>query len=84
MYDDPIHLPCCGTTICKMHLNDKKDKNGILKCLECNADSLVQKMKIIENVEIKNNLNNIVFLSNEEKKLKKSFTKIFSRLRNHV
>jgi hypothetical protein len=80
IFKDPIELPC-GHNLCKRHLTEKTitNKSKKMKCGECKQDFEVKDNDFKPNNLIKKQLDENVYLSDEEVSLKK---KIEDSIRN--
>ena len=70
---NPIHLPCFCDTICAEHLNDSNVlKEKCIKCNKCNQIFPLNECDFKSNEIVQNLLAKEIYLSDNEKKLKKS------------
>ena len=68
IFRDPIELPC-GHNLCKEHLTGKNENR--IKCAECKKDFEVKDNEFKSNNFAKKQLDDHVYLSDEEFALKK-------------
>jgi hypothetical protein len=67
IFKDPVELPC-GDFICKEHFDVQKQNK--IKCVECNQEFLVKDIEFKSVKLIQKQLNNKLYLSENEKCLK--------------
>ncbi len=71
IFKDPIELPC-KHHLCKGHLTEKTvAKENRIKCGECKSDFVVKDNYFKSNIIVKKQLDEHVYLSDEEVSLKK-------------
>ena len=71
IFKDPIELPC-GHNLCNEHLTEKDIvKQNRIKCAECQQDFQLKDNQFKSNEIIKKQLDDLLFLSDEEIDLKK-------------
>ena len=82
--ENPIILPCCGSTICKEHENDIEKKNyGKFKCPICNQQESIPQKGFPINKKIMNLINNGDLFGEIHKKVLNSIAKLESKLIEH-
>ena len=68
IFKDPIELPC-GHNLCKEHLVEKGENK--IKCIECKSEFKVRDNDFRLNNSVKKQLDDHVYLSDEEFSIKK-------------
>ena len=81
--DVPVSLPC-GCLICNGHVTEKLNSINEIKCITCNKIHQIPLEGFIVNKMAKKLIEQEMFLSDDEKLLKKSIQDEFNNLRNNL